>query len=287
MASLREHASTDVLKLLLVGDSSSGKTCALAALAEAGYKLRIADLDNGIPALKNLILSPKSPFKPHTADNIESIVTLTEKMRSVGGFPCPADATVFPKLVNLLANWKDGETNYGPITSWGPDTVLVLDSGSRLGDAAYNYMAKMGGYLGKDATGFEYQRLSGAAQSKVADILKTLYDSSVKCHVIVITHVVLTNTDGSAPKPDDGKEIRGYPNFIGSKSAPKYPQYFNNVLEVTRTSSTRRVIRTMPMGLLDLKNSSPMNTKKEYMQERGLAEFFRDVLGKDGPHVPA
>ena len=38
MASIKEHTSADVTKLLLVGDSGSGKTAALASLANAGKK---------------------------------------------------------------------------------------------------------------------------------------------------------------------------------------------------------------------------------------------------------
>ena len=48
MASIKNHTSVDVTKLLLVGDSGSGKTASLATLANAGYKLRILDYDNGL-----------------------------------------------------------------------------------------------------------------------------------------------------------------------------------------------------------------------------------------------
>ena len=47
MANISKHISADVTKLLLVGDSGSGKTAALAALANAGKNLRILDYDDG------------------------------------------------------------------------------------------------------------------------------------------------------------------------------------------------------------------------------------------------
>ena len=48
MANIAKHISADVTKLLLVGDSGSGKTAALAALANAGKNLRILDYDDGL-----------------------------------------------------------------------------------------------------------------------------------------------------------------------------------------------------------------------------------------------
>ena len=56
MASIRNHTSTDVTKLLLVGDSGSGKTATLATLANAGYNLRILDFDDGLAILPEFLL---------------------------------------------------------------------------------------------------------------------------------------------------------------------------------------------------------------------------------------
>lgn len=55
MASIKEHTSADVTKLLLVGDSGSGKTAALASLANAGKNLRILDYDDGLSILPDLL----------------------------------------------------------------------------------------------------------------------------------------------------------------------------------------------------------------------------------------
>ena len=55
MASIKNHQSTDVTKLLLVGDSGSGKTASLAQLANAGYNLRILDYDDGLAILPEFL----------------------------------------------------------------------------------------------------------------------------------------------------------------------------------------------------------------------------------------
>jgi hypothetical protein len=51
MPNLKDHQSSQFTKLLLIGDSGSGKTGALTSLVGAGYKLRIWDFDNGLDPL--------------------------------------------------------------------------------------------------------------------------------------------------------------------------------------------------------------------------------------------
>ena len=55
MANIKNHKSSDYTKLLLVGDSGSGKTSSLAALANAGYNLRILDYDDGLSILPEFL----------------------------------------------------------------------------------------------------------------------------------------------------------------------------------------------------------------------------------------
>ena len=56
MPSLSNHQSNSFTKVLLCGDSGSGKSGALASLVSAGYTLRILDMDNGLDSLKTFIL---------------------------------------------------------------------------------------------------------------------------------------------------------------------------------------------------------------------------------------
>jgi hypothetical protein len=51
MPNLANHQSSNFTKLLLIGDSGSGKTGSLTSLVAAGYKLRIWDFDNGLDPL--------------------------------------------------------------------------------------------------------------------------------------------------------------------------------------------------------------------------------------------
>ena len=55
MANIKTHKSAEYTKLMLVGDSGSGKTTALASLANAGYNLRILDFDDGLSILPEFL----------------------------------------------------------------------------------------------------------------------------------------------------------------------------------------------------------------------------------------
>ena len=54
MPILSNHQSSEFTKLLLMGDSKSGKTGSLAPLTRK-YKLRILDYDNGLDALAQVV----------------------------------------------------------------------------------------------------------------------------------------------------------------------------------------------------------------------------------------
>ena len=78
MPTLSNHQSNEYTKLLIEGDSGSGKTGALCSLVEAGYKLRILDFDNGLEPLKQFILRDCS----ENIDNVE-FRTLSQELSSM------------------------------------------------------------------------------------------------------------------------------------------------------------------------------------------------------------
>jgi len=51
MTSASDYQKSTFVKLLFLGNSGAGKTGALTSLVQAGYKLKIIDLDNGLDAL--------------------------------------------------------------------------------------------------------------------------------------------------------------------------------------------------------------------------------------------
>ncbi len=301
MPSLEEYKTPSVVKLLLIGDSTSGKTGACASLAAAGYKLRVMDLDNKLDILRNYLLDPTSVYRKKSPDCHKNVhfVTITDEMRTTSAAINPKNpntiipvrASVWSKATNLLMNWKDGNDDFGPITSWGPDVVLVIDSLSMLASAAQYYHLSINGALGKERTSNEWRRDIGNAQEKIRGLLELLKADSIRCNVVLISHITSVNELGTKPVAEaDGTPptgpILGYPSAIGRALSPKIPQYFPN-MAVVRVSGvgagTRRKICTQSQmvgeSIVSTMSSAPLRVKPEYDLEWGLAEYFNDIKG--------
>jgi len=278
---LSDHHSSDTTKLLLVGDSGSGKTGALASLAKAGYNLRILDLDNGLDILKNLLTTSGGPYGEDAAARVH-FKTLTEPMRAIAGKLSPVKATVWTEMTKMLTEWKDGETSLGPVTSWGPKDILVIDSLSTAAKAAYNHHRALNGRLAAVEEGNEWRRDMGASQSYVESLLQLLFDQAVSCNVIVIAHVTYVDDQGTGLVAGDNRPQTGYPAALGKALSPKIPRYFNTVLmakTVGTGSATKHKIFTKSQGIVSLKSSAPLKVKDSYELATGLAEYFEAVRG--------
>ena len=296
MPTLSSHPSSSTLKMLLIGDSSSGKTGALASLAAAGYQLRIIDLDNGLDILRNYLTDPDSPYLKNNPDIVQNVryVTLTEKMKNMGGKIVPASATVWQKTIGLLADWTetDPETKevfkLGPITTWTSNDILIIDSLSFLSTAALYFNLQMQGALLATRTQNEGRRDIGMAQNLLRDFLAMLFDSSVKCNVIVISHITFVDEKGGQPGIDENSTPgSGYPSAIGRALSPHIPRYFNSVL-IARTigagTTAKHKIYTggqfINGQVVGAKTSAPLLVKAEYPLESGLADYFKAVKGQ-------
>src|SRR5579872_2475265 len=137
MPSLKMHQSNEFVKLLLIGDAKSGKTGSLISLVKAGYKLRVLDLDNLLDILAKLIAEQC----PDLADTVE-FRTLRDTAKMTAAGPVITKAGAFIEATRMLDRWKykddsGDEIDLGVPSDWGPDCILVIDSLSRLCDAAY------------------------------------------------------------------------------------------------------------------------------------------------------
>lgn len=292
-------------KILLIGKSGAGKTGALASLVTAGYRLRIIDTDNGSRILRSLLTDPHYPYAKLIAEkniNLAEAVhyvpvdtemkmrTVTRKMpgenRSTSEkLLAPANANAWPKVLGLLDEWKDGDyVNLGPVTSWGAQDVLVVDSFSTLAKCVYYFSQMMNGRLGARDSGYDYQRDVGEAQSQLTRLLELLYASSIKCNVIVISHITwVDESRGVASRPreanGDGSislsEPDGYPSAIGRALSPQMGKYFNDTFIVRSSgsgSAVQRAISTVPQDGVIAKNS--VYLERDYPVTFGLAAIF-------------
>ena len=296
MPNITKHHSNESMTLLLVGESGSGKTGALCSLAAAGYKLRILDMDNGVELLKDYLINPNSPYvkqNPRCAENVEYRTITDETKASVGKVICTR-ATAWPRMLSMLNEWKyttdDGEEiNLGKPHDWGSDTFLVLDTLTSATFAALNYHLAQNGALSAARTQNEARRDIGAAQDYVRGLLAMFKDASMKCNLILTSHITQVSESGMGPQSDEvkkeGETIMGYPAAIGRALSPQIPRYFNTVLHA-KVIGTKPVILTKTNGEVCTKNTAPLRVKPQYNIENGLAEYFKDVRGDNFAKIP-
>lgn len=260
MTALASHQASDFLKLLFIGDSGAGKTGALVSLVQAGYKLRILDMDNNLLSLITYI-------KKDCPDKIGLVDAETRRDRfkmTAAGPITIGTPKAFVESVNLMNKWSDDTVP----SEWGADTIFVLDSLTRFGDAAFEWAKGMAPTV-KDP-----RQWYGTAQDAVEHALAILTSPEFKANVIVISHVdVREFSEGT---------VKGYPMSVGKALGPKIPSYFSTMI-LAETSGTgenvKRKLRTVPTGILDLKNPAPFRISKELPLESGLATLFEQLKG--------
>lgn len=268
MPSLTSRETLPYLKILAVGESGTGKTGSLASLAEAGYKLRIIDTDEGLDSLYYALKG-----KP----NIDvDFVTVKDKLVPVK----MGNKTVlktkgipdgFSTAMNLLDEWKYDDVSLGKPTEWGNDTILVIDSLDFLGKMALNAVSALNG---RD-TSTRVQKDWMVAIDTLEDLIKMLCSPSIKCNVIINTHITWVGKD------EDGNGGVQYPATLGQKLCTTIPGYFNTLILYRSRGggqNTKRII--LPQGEGSLAGKCPVpDVPKELPIETGLATLFQKALG--------
>lgn len=253
MTKASEHSSEKFVKLLVMGKSGSGKTSALLPLLKAGFAVSVLDMDNNLKPLIELVKHEA----PEALDRLDYLSfrnrrSATGKLKS---------GNAWPKAMEALNNWDDGTVP----GEWGPKRILVIDTLTRLGDAAYDYAEWMDPSI-KDKRQWFY-----TAQRLLENCIAGLTSEETETNVIINTHINYGMEDGLP---------RGLPSAIGSALGPKIPTYFSTFVCVDKLGEGRepkRTIRTVSTSMLDLKNPVPFAIDAELPQETGLLTLFQKL----------
>jgi hypothetical protein len=259
MPSLEQHQSSEFTKLLLIGDSKSGKTGALAPLTKK-YKLRILDFDNGLDALAQIVKRDN----PADLKNIE-FRTIRDKMIATPLGPMVGGtATAFIDGIKMLDKWQYGDTDFGKPAEWGKDVILVLDSLTFMADAAFHFREPL---VPRSKDGkYDVRAVYKDSQDAIESVLALLTSESFRTNVIVISHVrYVDNPDGTK---------KGYPTAVGAALSPQIPRYFNSVALAQTGPGGKRQIQTAATAMIDLANPASFKMLPTLPIETGLATFF-------------
>lgn len=286
MASFTTDTPPEPIKVLVLGDSGTGKTGGLVSLAAIGYNLRILDFDNGTKILRDYVLNPNSIYRKvhklwtqELADDLPSRVTfetLTDPYKNVNGVMIARSATAWQNGSKLLTHWKTPSEDLGPVSNWTMKDVLVIDTLTFATRRAIEFNQSLNARLGAALT---WKDDYGPGQQLVEKLLGLLYDPGVKCHVVVNCHLGYDNVREVGTSPSDPPKRKAYPQTIGAAQKLIIGRYFNNTVQ-TKTLGNRNFLLTRGDEELSLKNTAPLRTKHQYPIETGLAEFFLDLQGE-------
>src|SRR5262245_20810523 len=201
MPKLSQHQSNEFTKMLIIGDPGTGKTGSCASLVKADYHLGIIDMDNGLDAFKQFVVRDC----PDKIDNVHYVTFRDKKVPGPNGPVVEGSAMAYLNAVKMTERWKDGSIDLGNPWKWGPNHVLVMDSGTFLATAAYDWREQMipAGRSGK----YDQRAVYYDAQKSISSLFATLTGEAFRTNVIVITHV-------RYQEAEDGL-MKGYPNTIG------------------------------------------------------------------------
>lgn len=269
MPNFNDHPSTQVVRLLNIGESGAGKTGALASLVIAGYRLWVLDFDNGLDIIGAAL---KAHYKTdaeglHSANSRIHYETLRDATIMRSGVPTvKSPPTAYKAIAETLVKWKAEE--------FGPSDVLVIDSLTTLTDAAFNQALMLAARLNQRPQLQDYGWLADSIKLLIQSITDA---DSMKCNVVLNSHIRYFGGDDESQT-----QARGLPNAKGQEISRIVSRYFNTVV-LTRTVGTgpaaKRIISTKPQGVVEVKTSNPFGVKDQYAVTDGLAPLFADILG--------
>lgn len=274
MPTLDQHSSSDVIKMILIGDSGTGKTGSLVSLVKAGYKLRIMDFDGLLRVLVEQV-------KKQCPDKLKNIhyLPFEDELKASDAGPIPKGIPkAFNNMNKALEKWKDGDLDLGDPGEWGPDCILVIDTLTRLSDCALRWgdtMTPKGKETGKSDGRAGYYTAQGA----IIELLTILKADSFRTNVILIAHAAYQDRG-------DGV-IRGFPRAVGKAINTEISTFFEHVLVAERTgtgANSVRSIKAVTNGMVETK-SPILDLHPELAQPMdlnvALAKYFKAVRGKE------
>lgn len=284
MPSLDKIAGAPRVRLLGMGHPGTAKTGSLAALANAGYNLRVLDFDGNLESLIAFTA-------PEARARVE-VVTLEDDLKGGDRFvEVKGEPTAFRRALQLLDNWKYDDVNFGPVKSWGRNEILVIDTLTGLGRAA------MRRALFVNNRTIHTRRIQdwGVAISDQEAVVEKITSMAVPCHVIVFSHVKLVgpkfqeeNDDNETSVGKVNKQIaetvpvRWYPSAIGQGLPTTIGEHFGVVVSyelIERGGKVQRMMRTAARADLDIKVPDT-HIPPLLPVESGLLTIFEAIAGK-------
>jgi len=274
--------ANDPVRGLIVGFPGGGKTGCVSALLNVGYKVRLLNFE-GLNYRSLIKFS-----KPEALPNLD-ILSFNDQMHMGQKFMEPLGTpTAFTQMLNAMKEWKGKdakgkEYSLGKPREWGPDTVVVLDGMTGLGEACFRRMMNAQGRV----PGTVQQRDWGFAVQDQVEALRLMGLPQNQYHFLVLAHLQMVTPD-DIKKDDDEftKDLkREIGSLISSKMFPKaitrplsmqIAKEFPMVVQAKQTivnGKAARWLYTAAGEEVDLKVPFE-GAETRYPIETGLAQIF-------------
>lgn len=242
-AEVNEPSLLSGLNTFIIGPTGVGKTHSIGTAVDygagRGLSVHVQFLesgresllgywtDKGLPVPDNLYWSELERTGFSFANQVETAKALNQYTLEML-FKMPdqnrSKHNEFVRLCEQLCNWKDDRTGrtFGPVDSWGPDRLFVIDGLTGLCGAAMSLI--IGGKALKD------QRDWGVAQDQTERFIRQFCDG-VKAHFVLLGHV-----ERETDPVFGGVKIMA--SALGKALAPKLPPMFSDVILAHRDPTT-------------------------------------------------
>lgn len=231
------------LNTLIIGPTGTGKTHSIGTAVDygqsRGLEVFVLMLESGLESLLGYWTDRglAVPDNLHwfelertgsSFENLAGVAQLLTQYTLDVVFKMPdnnkAKYNEFERFLRQLANFQDSRTgkSYGPVDSWGPDKMLVIDGLTGVCDFAMSCV--IGGKALRD------QRDWGVAQEQVARLIRQLCDGP-SCHFTLLGHVE-RETD-----PVFGG-VKIMPAALGKALPPKLAPMFSDTILSERVATT-------------------------------------------------
>lgn len=254
-------------RILICGKPASGKTGAIAQLANAGYRVLLFDLDQNARVIGSYL-------KPGHADvfiETFTVAKITNTNLFAGQTKTATQDAVkeMRRFCKLLEHWQTPTEDLGPSSKLTAKDVIVIDSGTFLGD-----LLLLAAHEDPD-TKRDMRSLYQVAGKYYSAILDYVCGNKVGASVIVLTHITQTGD-----KNDQGQIVANaedIPVAVGEKMSKKMPTYFSDIwhLEVGRTGE--RSFKTAATSKMGLRTSAPDKIKA--VEPFDLASMLNRLTG--------
>ncbi len=266
MPKLTERKETSPIKMMVIGDSGTGKTGALESLVRAGYKLKIIDFDNGLDYLQQALSDV-----PELLDNIQ-YATFSNHFKTVNGRVIPKGTPkAWASSLKLLESGKIDDEDWGKPEEWDESTFLVLDSLTMASKAAMLQVLQVNGRLFEPAQIKDW----GQAQGLVEGLIMWVCSEDIKCNVLILSHINFIEMQNGV--------MKGYPSSVGKALSTTLPRHFNTILNATvkgNGKSAQRIISPLPIQSIETKAAVPEEKLPEYWPiDTAYGEFMKLAKG--------